>query len=285
MDRPTIAGAQGVVQTASSFLRTVALLLFVGLLAAWSWFAYDKLRERERELQDKQQEIGQLTEMVSEREKRIGGLETTLAERERRIENQRLEIARLQERVQQLEIALKLSKTDHRLATLEVLSQEPAQDDPGQTLTRVRFQELDLAGNALGEARTLEVSGKLLYVETLVIKFADEYVERGDALRGTSVCFFRRLFGDQQKPEEGTSLDPAGGLPRAYASDDGSDTAVSALRTELFQRFWDYANEPAVAETLGVRALHGEAPFIEARAGKTYVLELRAAGGLSIHAR
>ena len=34
----------------------------------------------------------------------------------------------------------------------------------------------------------------------------------------------------------------------------------------------------------GVRAIHGEAPFIEVRPGRSYKVELRASGGLSIRA-
>jgi hypothetical protein len=33
---------------------------------------------------------------------------------------------------------------------------------------------------------------------------------------------------------------------------------------------------------VGVRAIHGEAPFIELRPGKTYRIELRASGGLTL---
>jgi len=38
------------------------------------------------------------------------------------------------------------------------------------------------------------------------------------------------------------------------------------------------------AQAAGVRAIHGEAPYIELRAGRSYLVELRASGGLSLRA-
>ena len=65
--------------------------------------------------------------------------------------------------------------------------------------------------------------------------------------------------------------------PAPYASDD-----VPELYAELWSRFWDYANDPEAAAAKGVRAIHGEAPFIELRPGQTYRVELLASGGLTI---
>ena len=131
-----------------------------------------------------------------------------------------------------------------------------------------------------GEPQEITIKGTKVYVETLVVKFLDSYVERGDALRGTSICFFKRIFGDDQRPNDGTSLDSSGAQPVAYGGDDLPDE----LHSEIWKRFWDYANDSELAGQLGVRALHGEAPFIEARVGKTYVLELRSSSGLTIRA-
>ena len=50
----------------------------------------------------------------------------------------------------------------------------------------------------------------------------------------------------------------------------------------LWARFWDYANDPELAREKGVRAAHGEAPSIQLRPGKSYRVELRASGGISV---
>jgi hypothetical protein len=120
----------------------------------------------------------------------------------------------------------------------------------------------------------------MLYIETLVIKFGDQYVEEGDTLRGTSICLFRRLFGEDQPPTGGTPVDAVGIHPAVYGGDDVPDPFYG----ELWSRFWDYANDPDLARAKGVRALHGEAPFIELREGRTYRVELRSSGGLTIRA-
>ena len=106
----------------------------------------------------------------------------------------------------------------------------------------------------------------------------DVAVEQGDALRGTSVCIFRRLFGEEQSPAEGAVLDAAGLQPLAYTDDEGPNP----LHQKIWGRFWEIANDPELGESLGVRAAQGEAPFIEAQAGKSYTIELRASGGLTI---
>lgn len=183
----------------------------------------------------------------------------------------------LAERDAEIEIlgtALRYMKVDKRRARLTVLDQT-VQD--GRIETRVRFTELAPDGTPLGPGLEHVVPGRVAYIESLVIKFDDSYVEQGDEWRGSSLCLFRRLFTETQSPEDGIVLDPVGVEPLAYGADgDGSPEA------QLWHRFWDYANDPEAARKVGVRAIHGEAPFIELRPGGSYMLELRASGGLSL---
>ena len=65
-----------------------------------------------------------------------------------------------------------------------------------------------------------------------------------------------------------------------YGDEDGPDP----LHAELWERFWEYANDPELAREKGVRALQGEAPFMELKAGKKYRVNLRASDGLTIQA-
>ena len=114
--------------------------------------------------------------------------------------------------------------------------------------------------------------------QALDAEFDDRFVEAGDALRGTAICLFRRLFGENQSPSDGVPIDPAGEQPLVYAGDE----PPPPLHRDLWNRFWEYANDPDLARERGVRAIHGEAPFIELRPGKRYRVELRASGGLTI---
>lgn len=232
---------------AHSFLRTIIGLGVIALLGWWTVFFRGLLNENQ--------------EALAERDGQIAALGVELEHKEARI--------------RELEAALALLKVDHRVARIEVLEQggEPV-------TTRLRFSELRPDGAPLGPAREATIEGRIVYVDALVLKFEDDYVERGDALRGTSLCLFRRLFGEKQKPEQGVALDSPGQLPAVYSPGD----APEPFYTDLWARFWDYANDPELAREQGVRAAHGEAPFVELRPGMTYRLELRASGGLSIAA-
>lgn len=236
----------------SALFRNVALAGLVAIGGYWTLFLRSKINQHERDL--------------AQRDERIGALEGEVAARD--------------ERIRELDVALALLKVDSRVGRVVVLDQGPGPEAPDLIRTRVRFSELDAEGEPLGEGVEAVVDGTVLYLEALVIKFDDAHVESGDWLRGTSVCLFQRMFGDDQKPSEGTPIDPTGTQPMIYASDDGLDP----FHMELWEDFWDLANDPERAAEKGVRAIHGEAPFMELRPGKSYRVELRASGGLTITA-
>lgn len=237
-------------EQSTHLLRALAFVLFAAVIAYWTWFARSRFAEQEQAIADREERIAKLGVEIEERDARI----------------------------RELESALRLLKVDHRVARLEVLAQETGAD--GVARTRVRFTELREDGAPLAPSVECEVRGTRVYVEALVIRFDDTYVERGDALRGTSVCLFQRLFGDQQEPAQGSTIDVRGQMPRAYGDEEGPDPFFQ----DLWKNFWDYANDPRAAEKKGVRALQGEAPSIEARVGKSYRIELRASGGLTLKA-
>jgi hypothetical protein len=180
---------------------------------------------------------------------------------------------------QRLTTALRLLKVDHRVAQIDVLSQEGSAAT-GDLATHFTFVELNGDGKPIEEPRQFRVAGDVLYIESWVVKFGDEYVEQGDPLRSTSLCLFRRLFGEAQRPVDGFELDRDGLRPAAYRN----GGAPSDLEEEIWQRFWDLANDPDAAAELGVRVVHGEAPFQKMVPGKRYKVLLRASGGLSIAA-
>ena len=184
-----------------------------------------------------------------------------------------------------------------RIARIEVLRQGPPGEDtaagdaaagdaaggnaePAATETTVRFTELDAEGGPIGPPKELTIPGTRLYVEGIVVKFGDEYVEEGDPLRGTSIYLLQRLFSEEMAPEDGLELDSVNQHPLPFTGDDLPDP----LYRDLFQRVWDYANDPEAAERIGVRAIQAEAPSMEVRPGRTYRLELRQSGGMTLRA-
>lgn len=212
---------------------------------------------------------------IGEKNVAIGQLETALDAAAIKQAATEAELAASEAEVQTLAAAVRLLKVSHRVARLEILSREQT---PGGPITHLRFVELGPDGNPLDEARELSVEGTRVYVEALVIKFDDDFVEAGDFLRGSSICLFQRVFGERQSPDQGPSIERRSGVPTVYAADHNPDPFYD----QLWDHFWTYAGDPKAAQIKGVRALHGEAPFIEAKPGRSYRVVLRASGGLSI---
>ena len=171
---------------------------------------------------------------------------------------------------------MRLLKVDHRVAQIDVVSQQGSEKD-NTLVTSFNFVELDDKGNPLTAPRLLTVKGDMAYVEYRVVKFSDENVEAGDPLRGTSICSFRRIFGEHQNPADGYVLDAVGSRPAGYH--DGRE--MSAFEKEIWAKFWELANNPVKAQEKGIRTAHGEAPNQKLVPDKRYKVLLRASGGLS----
>lgn len=255
----------GTFSNVNTFLRTVVLMGLVAIGGWWTMFLREKFTDHQAELRESRQEVQVL--LASNEEQAV------------EIEQLGVELVEAEEEIVTLETAKALLTVDHRLAKIDVVDQTTGPD--GTVTTKVRFTELGEDGEAYGVPLEADIEGNLLYVETLVIKFEDDYVEKGDALRGSSVCIFKRLFGEEQKPSEGIEIDASGQQPPVYASDEVPLDHVEPI----WERFWDYANDSELAASKGVRAIHGEAPFVELRPGKSYDVELRSSGGVSIQPR
>ncbi len=223
-------------------------------------------------------QLGQWTieARLAEREAQVQSLQNDLDSSQRQIValNKDLE-AKLRE-IQRLDTALRLLKIDHRVAQIDVISQQGSEKTKDQATT-FSFVELGNAGKPIEKPRLFTIQGDMVYVDALVVKFSDETVEVADPLRSTSFCLFRRVFGELQQPKDGFTLDPVGAQPAAYRA--GRET--SDFEREIWSKFWDYANNPEEAQKKGIRAAHGEAPFQKLVPGKRYKVLLRSSGGLS----
>ena len=241
------------IQALNSLLGMLLAVVLVVLLGVGGWHAYQNYYaakfELEAELAASQEEVDRL---------------------EKDLETKRHEIARLG-------TALKFMKVNRRLARITVLSQNGSAE-AGTLSTRFSFVEVDRDGKPLGDPRVFNIEGDVAYIEAWVVKFEDEYVEKGDLLRSASICMFRRVFGESQRPIDGFRLDEDGRLPSVYRAGE----EMPEFERKLWSRFWDYANDPVLAQKEGVRASHGDNPSIQLRPGMSYRLELRSSAGLSI---
>jgi hypothetical protein len=165
---------------------------------------------------------------------------------------------------------------ERRVADIYVLEQSRA-DDGRVASTRIRFVESSDSGATTSD-QTITVPGDVLYFDGLVIKFLDEYVERGDALRGRSIVLFQRVFSNLLPPVDGFALDCPGQIPDVYRT----ARRASQVEQELWDDFWNLARDPEGARKRGVRVAQGEAVYAPMRAGERWQLTLENDGGLNL---
>lgn len=246
---------QKAIEAFGSLVRSLMSLAVLGLIGFGGWIGYHEFylpgQSVRRELAQKTEELAKMAETLELK----------------------------QQEVERLDTALRLVKVDHRLAQLAVLNQWRRPED-NQLMTTVGFAEVDDQGRFLDGYRSFTIEGDVVYVDAWVAKFLDEHVEQGVPMRSTSLCLFRRLFGENQSPSDGFVLDAVGAQPLAY----GRGRETTDLERDIWANFWEYANDPARAQTIGLRALQGEAPSIRLVPDKMYWVYLRASDGLTIKA-
>jgi len=241
----------------NSLFRTILGLAVVTIASVGSWIGYQAYFAGKWALQQAEQKLALQEDQV----RQLNG-----------------QIQLQQRAIQRLQTANRLLKVDRRVARIEVVAQTGSMAD-NDLATRFTFVDIGPNGKDLDAPRTFTVKGDVIYIDALVVKFDDSLVEAGDdPLRSTSVCLFRRIFGEFQQPNDGFVLDTPGTSPAAYRMGE----KMTDFEREIWAHFWDYANDAAHAERAGIRRAHGEAPFIKLVPGKRYIVSLRASAGLEI---
>jgi hypothetical protein len=192
------------------------------------------------------------------------------------IRQQKETILRIEQEKQRLEAYLKILKRIDRRARVEVLRQ--VKDQQGNLQTTIRFTEVDDTGKPISAARELTLPGQEVYFDTLVIKFDDHFIEQGDPIKGAALMVFRRVFSSTMRAEDGFVIDKEGQVPEVYAE----RHAASEFEKDLWKRFWDFANDEKLANEHGVRAIHGDAPYMRLEPDRVYEISLRSTGEVII---
>ena len=252
------------VHTLNSALRT--LLLAVLMIAAGfaGWKGYALYNEPQEKLAEKERELNQVRADLVQRDERITEISADLAAKTAQLER--------------AETSLRLLKLNHRVARLHVLDQQIDPESEKVTST-IEFFEVNEEGAPIDEKRQkFEIEGDRVYVECLVAKFEDKYIEAADLDRATAICSFQRIFGEYQKPTEGYELDKVGSSPTSYAR----GGKISEFEQRIWDDFWDIAGDRKKAAQIGIRAAHADAPSTQVRKGMTYELELRSTGEFTL---
>jgi hypothetical protein len=192
------------------------------------------------------------------------------------IRDQKETIGKLEQDKQRLEAYVKILERVDRRARVEVLRQ--AKDPQGNLQTTIRFTETDANGKSITISKELTLPDPEVYFDTQVIKFDDHFVEQGDPLKGRALLLFRRIFSSTMRAEDGFVIDPEGQPPAIYAGSQGP----SAFEQDLWKRFWVLANDEKLAKEHGVRAIHGDAPYMRLEPDRVYEIWLRSTGEVVI---
>jgi len=186
------------------------------------------------------------------------------------------EAARLEKERRELAEVVDRLNVENQVAHVEVLQQHT--DLAGKvTQTVLQLTAIGRDGEPL-KPRIVGVPSAIPHFDALVIKFDNESVARGDALRGHSLALFRRVYGDNQAPEDGYWLSTPGEVPDIYRVAEHP----SAFERDLWRDFWSYATDPAAARAAGVRVAQGEAVYAPMAEGEAWNLTLDADGGLNL---
>jgi len=192
------------------------------------------------------------------------------------IREQKETILKLEQDKQRLEAYLKILKHIDRRARVEVLQQ--AKDQQGNLQTTIRFTEVDDSGKPINLSPELTLPGQVVYFDTLVIKFDDHFIEQGDPFKGQALMLFRRIFSSTMRAEDGFVVDIEGQAPEVYAE----RQAPNSFEKDLWKRFWELANDEKLAKQRGVRAIHGDAPYMRLEPDRVYEVCLRSTGEVII---
>ncbi len=205
------------------------------------------------------------------------GASTKLAEAQQTISSLEQEVGELLQRNDVLSVALKYSSTDHLLARIWIEDQFV---DPGsgKTITVLTFVEVNEEGAQIGIPQKFQIVGTSLYLEGKVVKFEDDFIHSGDAVRGTSLMKFWRVFGDTQEPAEGSLIQDPTTRPSTYER--------GGVESEFEQKLWaDFLiaiRDPQKAKEIGARNLQFEAPSLPVQKGDILEAKIRSSGGIEL---
>jgi len=252
------------VRTVNSAVRTLLLAVLLVATGVAGWKGYALYNGPQEKLAEKERELDRLRSGLASREQQLAKVS-----------------ADLQKKLAQLdraETSLRLLKLNHRVARLRVLDQE-ADPVSNKLISTIEFFEVNDEGAPVDERRQrFKIEGDRIYVECLVAKFEDTYIEAADLDRATAICSFQRIFGEFQKPHEGFELDKVGSSPTSYAR----GGKISDFEQKIWDDFWEIANSREKAAEIGIRAAHADAPSMRVKKGRTYELELRSTGEFTL---
>ena len=146
-----------------------------------------------------------------------------------------------------------------------------------KTYTTIKFLEYDTKGEAL-QPKYFTFSGNIIQFQSLVIRFDDLYIRRGDKFKGKSAYLFWKVFvldGKNTQEYEITSIQD---VPQGYKL----DSKDNPFERKFWNHFWQYVVDPKSAKSEGIKNAQIEAPGTIFIPGHLYTNKIEHDGGLRI---
>ena len=148
-----------------------------------------------------------------------------------------------------------------------------------KTHTTIKFLEYDVKANPL-EPRYFTFSGNIIQFQSLVIRFDDIHIRKGDKLRGKSAYLFWKVFMLDGANTEEYEITKANQIPQGYKLEKISPS----FEKKLWEKFWEYALVPEKGKELGIKNAQIEAPGTMFMPGMLYTIKIEHDGGMRIDA-
>jgi len=149
-----------------------------------------------------------------------------------------------------------------------------------KTYTTIKFLEYDTNLNPL-KPKYFTFSGNIIQFQSLVIRFDDFYIKRGDRLRGKSAYIFWKVFMLDGKNTQEYEINKAYRVPGGYKIEGSS----GPFEERLWRKFWEYALNIKEAKKVGIKNAQIEAPGTKFIPGMIYTIKIEHDGGLRIDAK
>jgi len=184
-------------------------------------------------------------------------------------------IVELKQQTTELKNVVTRLSSERRVAEIVVTDQWRMDDKLHTTLL---FVETDRVGKPL-PPRSFTVVGENVHLSARVIKFKQNFLETGDALKGQSISLFHSIYGDDEMPAKAQRIDKPGRVPDLYRD---ASPAISAFELSLWDQFWKLIEDPIFRDENGVDVVQGTTVWGPFRAGHRYEATLSTGGALLI---
>ena len=173
-----------------------------------------------------------------------------------------------------LRTAISNLSQQRQIGYAKVLAQETRE---GQLYTRLLFVEVDPADFTQHLLKKeYEVAGDVVHFDMLMVTFGDDLVRDG---KERAMYLWRRIYGEKMSPEEGFPIEIPGQPSPRYT--ELSEKLSIEDRQLFWEEIWQLSNNPKRLESLGIKAVFGNAVYRQLKPGLIYVFKVSNSGAIT----